>query len=170
MGVHQTVVVAFDLEWEAGEALERMLELETSGAIRVDDAVVVTTDESGAAHLSQTHHPPGLGAVGGLLGLLVGVLLPGGFGIAAAGLAAGTALGSADSIARSQREQELQVPLIRHLAEALQAGRSVLGLVFHDADRGALLAELEPLRGQLMEGSLSDEDVAAIDAALARRS
>ena len=91
MGMHQTVVVAFDLEWEAGEALERMLELETSGAIRVDDAVVVTTDDSGVPHVCQTHHPPGLGAVGGLLGLLVGALLPGGFGIAAAGLAAGTA-------------------------------------------------------------------------------
>ena len=46
----------------------------------------------------------------------------------------------------------------------------MLGLVFHDADRGALLAELEPLQGRLMEGSLSDEDVAALDAALARRS
>jgi uncharacterized membrane protein len=168
--MHQTVVVAFDLEWEAGEALERMLELETSGAIRVDDAVVVTTDESGTAHVSQTHHPPGLGAVGGLLGLLVGALLPGGFGIAAAGLAAGTALGSADSIARSQREQGLQVPLIGHLADALREGRSVLGLVFHDVDREALLAELQPLQGRLMEGSLSDQDVAAMDAALARRS
>jgi uncharacterized membrane protein len=168
--VHQTVVVAFDLEWEAGEALERMLELETSGAIRVDDAVVVTTDEPGAPHVSQTHHPPGLGAVGGLLGLLVGALLPGGFGIAAAGLAAGTALGSADRIARSQREQELDVPLIGHLAEALREGRSVLGLVFHDADRDELLGVLQPLEGRLMEGSLSDEDVAAMNAALARRS
>ena len=168
--MHQTVVVAFGLEWEAGEALERMLELETSGAIRVDDAVVVTTDESGAPHLSQTHHPPGLGAVGGLLGLLVGALLPGGFGIAAAGLAAGTALGSADRIARSQREQELDVPLIGHLTEALREGRSVLGLVFHDADRDELLEVLQPLEGRLMEGSLSDEEVAAMNAALVRRS
>ena len=167
--MHQTVVVAFDLEWEAGEALERMLELETSGGIRVDDAVVVTTDESGAPQVSQTHHPPGLGAVGGLLGLLVGALLPGGFGIAAAGLAAGTALGSADRIARSQREQELDVPLIGHLAEALRKGRSVLGLVFHDADRDQLLGILEPLEGRLVEGSLSDDDVAAMNAALARR-
>ena len=167
--MHQTVVVAFDLEWEAGEALERMLELETSGGIRVDDAVVVTTDESGAPQVSQTHHPPGLGAVGGLLGLLVGALLPGGFGIAAAGLAAGTALGSADRIARSQREQDLDVPLIGHLAEALREGRSVLGLVFHDADRDQLLGILEPLEGRLMEGSLSDDDVAAMNAALARR-
>jgi uncharacterized membrane protein len=100
----------------------------------------------------------------------VGALLPGGFGIAAAGLAAGTALGSADRIARSQREQELDVPLIGHLTEALRQGRSVLGLVFHDADRDELLGVLQPLEGRLMEGSLSDEDVAAMNAALARRS
>jgi uncharacterized membrane protein len=167
--MHQTVVVAFDLEWEAGEALERMLELETSGAICVDDAVVVTTDESGAPHVAQTHHPPGLAAVGGLLGLLVGVLLPGGFGVAAAGLAVGTALGSADSVARSQREHGLQVPLVSHLSDALQEGRSVLGLVFHDFKRDEVLAELEPLQGRLVEGTLTDEQVAAMNAALAHR-
>jgi uncharacterized membrane protein len=56
-----------------------------------------------------------------------------------------------------------------HLAEALREGRSVLGLVFHDADRGELLRILAPLEGRLTEGSLSDEDVAAMNAALARR-
>jgi hypothetical protein len=41
--------------------------------------------------------------------------------------------------------------------------------VFHDADRGQLLPILAPLEGRLTEGSLSDEDVAAMNAALARR-
>jgi hypothetical protein len=45
----------------------------------------------------------------------------------------------------------------------------VLGLVFHDADRDELLGILAPLEGRLTEGSLSDEDVAAMNAALARR-
>lgn len=155
------IVIAFDLDWQAGEALEHLLELETINKIHIDHAVVISADDDGNHHVRDTHGP-GIGVgvgVGSALGLAVGVLLPGGVFIAAAGAVTGAAVGA-------HVEHSHENPLQGHLEEALRKGRSVLGVEYHDADREAVLTELEPFDGEVVEGSLSAEQVAAVNRAM----
>jgi|SRR5579871_6503804 len=155
------IVIAFDLEWEAGEALEHLLELETINKIHIDHAVVISADDDGTHHVRDTSGPGlGIGAgLGGALGLAVGALLPGGVFIAAAGAATGIAVGS-------QVHHSPDNPLQGHLETALRKGRSVLGVEYHDADRDAVLEELEPFDGEVVEGSLTPEQMAAVNRAM----
>jgi uncharacterized membrane protein len=159
--VSSWIVIAFDLDWQAGEALEHLLELETIKKIRIDHAVVISADDEGHHHVRDTSSP-GLGVgtgVGGALGLAVGALLPGGVFIAAAGAAAGAYVGA-------HADQPVDNPLRDHLEAALQKGRSVLGVEYHDADRDAVLAELESFDGEAIEGSLTPEQIAAVNRSL----
>ncbi len=155
------LVIAFDLEWQAGEALEHLLELETINKIHIDHAVVISADEDGNHHVRDTSGPGlGVGAgVGGALGLAVGVLLPGGVFVAAAGAIAGTAAGA-------HVHHPDDNPLRDHLEAALRKGRSVLGVEYHDADRDAVFAELEDFGGEAIEGSLTPDQIAAINRTL----
>jgi uncharacterized membrane protein len=159
--VSSWIVIAFDLEWQAGEALEHLLELETINKIHIDHAVVISADDDGTHHVRDTSGP-GLGVgvgIGGALGLAVGVLLPGGVFVAAAGAAAGAAVGA-------HAQQPHDNPLQGHLEDALRKGRSVLGVEYHDADRDAVLVELEEFDGEAIEGSLTPEQIAAVNNAL----
>ncbi len=155
------IVIAFDLDWQAGEALEHLLELETINKIHIDHAVVISADDEGNYHVRDTSGPGlGLGAgVGSALGLAVGVLLPGGVFIAAAGAVTGAAVGA-------QVHHSPDNPLQGHLEEALRKGQSVLGVEYHDADRDAVLTELEPFDGEVVEGSLTPEQIEAVNRAM----
>jgi uncharacterized membrane protein len=156
--VSQWIVIAFDLDWQAGEALEHLLELETAKLIRIDHAVVISADDDDHHHVRDTSGPGvGVGTgVGGALGLAVGALLPGGVFVAAAGAVAGAAVGA-------HIHQPDDNPLQGHLEAALRKGRSVLGVEYHDADRDAVLAELEPFDGEAIEGSFTPEQIEAIN-------
>jgi len=155
------IVVAFDLDWQAGEALEHLLELETAKLIQIDHAVVISVDDDGIHHVRDTKGAGiGIGgSLGGALGLAVGALLPGGVFVAAAGAAAG-------AVAGAHAHEHVDNPLQGHLEAALKNGRSVLGIEYHDADREAVLAELEPFDGEVVEGNLSPEQAEAINRAL----
>jgi uncharacterized membrane protein len=149
------------MDWQAGEALEHLLELETINKIRIDHAVVISADEEGNQHVRDTGGA-GLGVgvgLGGALGLAVGALLPGGVFVAAAGAATGLAVGA-------QNREADDNPLRGHLEDALRNGRSVLGVEYHDADRDAVLAELKPFEGEAIEGSLTPEQIAAVNRAM----
>jgi len=155
------IVVAFDLDWQAGEALEHLLELETAKLIHIDHAVVISVDDDGTHHVRDTKGAGiGIGgSIGGALGLAVSALLPGGVFVAAAGAAAG-------AVAGAHAHEHVDNPLQGHLEAALKNGRSVLGIEYHDADREAVLAELEPFDGEVVEGNLSPEQTEAINRAL----
>jgi len=155
------VVVAFELDWQAGEALEHLLELETINQIHIDNAAVMSVDDDGRHHLRQTKtFGSGAGAAGGgLIGFAIGALIPGGAVVAAAGFAAGAVVGS-------HEDRPAENPLAGHLAAALEKGRSVLAVEYHDAVREAVLAELEPFAGEVVEGSLTAEQVAALNRTL----
>ena len=108
------VFIAFDSEAKAEEVRDKVLAMQRQYLIDVDDAVVVTRDNSGRIKLNQLMHPATTGAVtGAFWGMLVGCIFFLPFVGAAVGAASG-ALGGALTdvgIDDEQMRQDAQVAL-----------------------------------------------------------
>lgn len=161
----QTIVVlAFDTRLAAQEALDGALWLQQEGALLLRDAVFVTRDERGHAHVEETTDlRTGTAALGGAFwGLVFGAILL--VPIAGLAIGAGTAALSARLI-----DTGVSDAFVRHLRETIQPGKTYLALLIGRADREAVLAQLRRLRGvaQLVESSMPEAAVAQVREALA---
>jgi uncharacterized membrane protein len=146
------VVITFDLESEAHDALRAMRRLEKEGVLHLTDTAVVEKDVNGHVHVkNEWSAGTEIGAVaGGFLGLLTSFFFP--VVGTVAGAAAGGWIGSTFNTG-------VDGAFVEDVSRSLRPGRSALFLMIGGADPAALRAALEPYAGQghVLQTSLSAE-------------
>jgi uncharacterized membrane protein len=143
----QLLVISFDDEAQAGQALRSLRGLEKQGLLKLNDTAVVVKDQSGRVQTknelsSATETGAVIGAIVG--GLLLFMFPPLGAVLGAAG---GAAVGAA-------LDQGVDPSFVREVQESLRPGTSELFIVAREANVEALTAALEPYRGTVRQTTL----------------
>ncbi len=158
------LVLTFDVESEARDALRAMRGLEGAGVLHLTDTAVVAKDLDGKVHIkNEWSSGTEFGAVvGGLAGLLTSFFFP------VAGVAVGAVAGGWIG---STFNTGVDGEFVRDVRESLQPGRSALFLMIGEANPAALRAALQPYAGQghVLQTSLSSEMEEAMRQALRDR-
>ncbi len=167
----QMIVIGFDREAQAREAMAVVRQMAVDGLLDVDDMGVVAVDANGEASYQpedwQLDASAGAG-IGGMVGLFVGALLipvTGGASAMAASSIVGAATGfTLGGLARLDLDTE-SIALVKEL---LQPGTAALVIqVDHVlADPDTLLAHLPPVRGKLLQTTLDPAAEAKLRAAV----
>jgi uncharacterized membrane protein len=155
----QLLVITFDKRETAGQAGERLKGVQGAHQVDIKDMAVVEKDEDGKVHV---HHgvdtvTAGGVAVGGVLGLLLGLVF---FPIA--GLALGAVAGGL--IGRSLH-QNVDKNLVKDVTDDLTPNTSAL-FVLGTGNPTAVVGALHPFKGKIYQTTLDSEAEAQIQAAL----
>ena len=136
----QLIVVSFEEEATAAEALEALRSVQHAGADGIADAAVVQKDPDGKAHVKGTLDGTALGgaAIGGALGILLFIFFP------ILGVAIGAIGGALIGHAVSDR---IDKDFVRDVTEKLDAGHSALFVLVKDAEPDAVMSALRPIQG-----------------------
>ncbi len=157
------VVLGFDTRLAAQEALTAALRLQQEGKLQIHDAVFVTKDEKGSAHVEETTDlSPGRAALGGAVwGLLFGAILL----VPVAGVAIGA--GSA-ALAAKLVDTGISDKFVKQLRQSIEPGKTYLALLTSQGNREAVLVELKRFNGiaQLIDTTLPAEAVEQVKEAL----
>jgi uncharacterized membrane protein len=157
------VVLGFDTRLAAQEALTAALRLQKEGKLQIHDAVFVTKDEKGQAHVEETTDlSPGRAALGGAVwGMLFGAILL----TPVAGMAIGA---GAAALAANLVDTGLSDKFVNQLRQAIEPGKVYLALLTSHANREAVLVELKRFKGiaQLIDTTLPGEAVNQVKDAL----
>ena len=158
----QLLVITFGDRETAGQAAERLKGLQKGHGIDISDMAVVEKDADGKVHV---HHgvdttTAGGAAVGGALGLLLGLVF---FPIA--GLAIGALAGG--FIGRSLH-QNVDKKLVEDVTADLSDNTSALFVIGSSSSPSAVIGALEPYKGKVYQTTLDSEAEAQIQAALDR--
>ncbi|MCC6313538.1 MAG: DUF1269 domain-containing protein [Thermomicrobiales bacterium] len=156
----ELIVIAFDKEDDAAEALRNMRALEGHSALRLTDTAVVAKDPDGKLRVrNEASSGAEAGAVvGGAIGLLTTFLFPvvGTMAGAAVGAWAGSKLGG----------NAVDGTFVEDVGKQLEPGKSALFLMVGSADAAGLRAALEPYRGRVYQTTLSTDVEDALNSAL----
>lgn len=155
----QLVVITFDDEAQAGEALQRIRQVEKAGQVKLNDTAVVVKDKDGKVHTrNEVSSATETGAVvGGVIGgMLTFFFPPAG---AAVGAAAGAAVGALT-------QGGVDGGFVREVQADLKPGSSALFVVARDGNLGAFTAALEPFKGTLRQTTLDTDGEEALRRAL----
>ena len=154
------VVIQFDQEDDARQALAEMRVLEGQGVIKLTDSAVVAKDPDGAVHVkNEVSSGTETGAVvGGAIGLLTSFIFP----------VVGTVVGAAAGayIGNQFAGDGVDGGFVKDVGEALKPGTSALFLMIRERDAAALRAALEPYEGRVYQTTLSEDLKASLDRAL----
>ncbi len=141
------VVMTFDDERQAGEALQSLRRLERQDLVQLDDTAVVVKDQGGKVHTrNEVSSATEVGAVVGAVlgGILTFMFPPLGAVIGAAGGAGVGAL----------LDRGVDGGFVREVQESLRPGTSALFLVVREGNLEAAIPALEPFRGTLRQTTL----------------
>lgn len=165
----ELVVVGFDGPEDADRVLTELTRLQKEYLIDLADAVVAIRQPDGKVQLKQSVNMAGLGAAsGGLSGALWGTLVGLLFLNPLAGFAVGGLVGAGTgALSGSLVDYGIDDKFIRSLAETLRPNTSALFVLVRKAQPEKVLAELSRFRGQVLRSSLSPEQEARLQAALA---
>jgi uncharacterized membrane protein len=158
------VVLGFDSRMAAQEMLDAALRLQGEGKLMLRDAVFVTKDDKGRAHVQETTDPStgarGLG--GAFWGLLFGAILL----VPVAGMAVGAGVGA---LTGKMIDSGLSDKFVKQLRESIQPGKTYLALLVSHGDMAAALAELRRFKGiaEFVDSSMPEQAVAQVKEALA---
>jgi uncharacterized membrane protein len=155
------IVITFDEENDAAEALRSMRDLERQGALSLTDTAVIAKDPDGKVHVkNEWSSGAETGAVvGGALGLLTTFFFP----------VVGTAIGAAAGAwIGGMFESGVDPKFVKDVSESLQPGKSALFLMLRGSEHAALRAALEPYRGQVYQTTLPDDFRESLQQALNR--
>ena len=154
------VVIAFDTEDQAREALATLRSVEKQGEIHFEDTAVVTHREDGTFDVkNEASSATEAGAVvGALIGGVVFVIFP------IAGIALGALAGAGVGAAMGHG-----VPgdFVKEVEAKLPAGKSALFLEIKSANGDVAIAALRKYHGEVIQTSLDEETEEALKAALA---
>lgn len=155
----QLLVITFDARESAGQACERLKSLQSAHGAQIDDVAVVEKDVDGKVHV---HHgfdrtTTGGAAVGGLLGLMLGLVF-----FPLAGLAIGAVIGGA--IGHSLNAN-IDKKLVSDVTADLTPDTSAL-FVLGTGNHAAVIGALEPYKGKVYQTTLDPEAAAQVQAAL----
>lgn len=154
------VVIAFDEEDDAQQALAEMRRMEGEGVVRLADSAVVAKDAEGALQIkNEVSSGAETGAVvGGAIGLLTSFLFP------VVGAVVGAAAGA--YIGGKVAGDSVDGAFVDDVAKALQPGTSALFLMIRESDAAALRAALEPYEGRVYQTTLPEDLRESLERAL----
>ena len=157
----QLLVITFEKRETAGQAAERLKEVNKAHGVEINDMAVVEKDADGKVHV---HHgldttTAGGAIVGGTLGLLLGLVF-----FPVAGLALGALAGGA--IGRSLH-QNVDKNLVKDVTDDLSEDTSAL-FVIGSGNPSAVVGALNPFKGKVYQSTLDPDTEAQIQAALDR--
>jgi uncharacterized membrane protein len=157
------VVVAFDDEMKADEAMVAAVRLQKHFLIDVEDAAIVVKTTKGRIKVRETVDiTAGRGAtVGGWWGLLIGVLLGGPIGGVLWGAGFGALFGKLVDLG-------IDESFMRELGATLEPGNSAVFFLLRSANPEAALAELARFDGTVLHTSFPAAVEAEITSALDR--
>ena len=157
------VAIAYPDQTTAEEARQTVQRLEADLVIQADQVAAISRDDDGKYHVTTTHGGASAGggaAWGGLWGLLFGLL----FFIPLAGLAIGAGLGALfGHLGESAIDKEFQ----EQVRDQVKPGTSALFMIIEQATPDKAIAALKPYGGTVIKTSLSEEDTAKLQEALA---
>ena len=157
------VAVGYPDETTAEHARQTVQRLETDLIIQADQVAAISRDKAGKYHTTTSHGGASAsgGAVwGGFWGMLFGLL----FFIPFAGFAIGAGFGALfGHLGKNAIDQQFQDQVRDHL----QPGTSALFMIIEKATPDKAIAALKEYGGTVFKTSLSDEDTAKLQEALA---
>ena len=144
----ELIVIGFDSEQRAEEIRDKLLSLQRTHIIRLEDAVVAAKRENGRVKLNQIASPATSGALaGGFWGLLIGAL----FLMPLMGVVFGIGGGA---LAGALTDAGVDDDFMRELGEMLQPGSAALFLLVRQMTEDKVLDELKGVGGKLIRTSL----------------
>jgi uncharacterized membrane protein len=146
----QLIVITFEGEQQAGQALQSLRGLEKRGLLQLSDTAVVAKDESGQVRTqNEVSSATEVGAVvGGVAGGVLTFMFP----------LLGAALGAAGgALVGSLLDQGVDSDFVREVRESLRPGTSALFVVAREGNLDALIPALEPYRGTVRQTNLPTE-------------
>ncbi|NLD68550.1 MAG: DUF1269 domain-containing protein [Limnobacter sp.] len=166
----ELVAIEFDNATEADRVLNELRRLQKEYLVDLEDAVVVYRPPNGDVQLKQSIPLVKTGAIGGglsgsLWGTLVGLL----FLNPLAGFAIGGLVGAgAGALSGSLADYGINDDFIRSLSRDIKPDTSALFLLIRKAQPEKVLAELSQYKGKLIRTSLSPDQEAKLQAAIAK--
>jgi uncharacterized membrane protein len=153
----------------AHQVRARLDQLVNQHLIDLEDVVYVTKDASGAIELHQSINLPGMGAaLGAARGVLWGTLIGLLFLNPLAGAAIGAGVGAgAGAIAGKASDYGIDDNFIRQLSASMPPNSSAIFTLVRRATADKVLPEVAKYGGTVLHTSLSGEDEAKLEAALA---
>ena len=154
------VVVVFEGRHTADEALLRLMKMEADWEVDLYDIIVATRDKDGVTRIrnSQDLSTDGFLAGGGL-GALTGMVFGALAGNPAAGLLAGGLTGSGlGTLAGALDQEDEEDSLAARIGGKLKPDTSALAMVGWTSRPTKVLGELEGLKGEVIETTLSAGD------------
>lgn len=156
------VAVVFNDETTAFEMRAALAKMQKQYLLEMEDAVVVTRDQSGKTKLHQAVSLTGVGAAGGAFwGMLIGLLFLNPLLGAAVGAGAGALSGKFKDIGLDDK-------MMKGVGESLKPGTSALFVLIRKATADKVLEGLKPFagKGKVFQSSLNKDDEKALREAL----
>ena len=165
----ELVVVGFDDPQEADRVLTELARLRKEHLIDLEDAVVAIRDPDGEVRIKQSINLVGIGAAqGGLSGALWGTLVGLLFLNPLIGMAVGSAVGAGTgALTGSLVDYGIDDGLINSIGETIQPNTSALFLLIRKVQPEKVMQELSGFKGRVIRSSLSPDQEARLQAALA---
>jgi uncharacterized membrane protein len=151
----QVVVVSFDSESDASNALRSLRSLEGTGAIHFEDTAVVTHRTDGTFDVK--NEASSTAETGAVVGAVVGGLIFFVFPLAGIALGAAAGAGIGASIGNG-----VDGKFVQEVKDQLPAGKSALFLIIKDAVADAVIPALRQYHGQVIQTTLDDDVEQAI--------
>jgi len=166
----ELVVVGFDNPTDADRVLTELTRLQKEYLIDLEDAVVAIRAQDGTVRVKQSVNLVKLGATsGGLSGALWGSLIGLLFLNPIAGFAIGGAVGAGSgALSGSMIDYGIDDSFIKSIGDTLKPETSALFLLIRKSQPEKVLAELSGFKGRIIRSSLSPEQEAKLQAALAK--
>jgi len=155
------VVIGYDDPFKAQEVRLMLAKMQKDYLIDLEDAVVAVKDEKGKVKLHQAVNLTAAGAVsGGFWGTLIGLI----FLNPLLGLAVGATAGG---VSGALADVGIDDKFMKELAGDMNPNSSVLFILVRKATPDKVLEEIKGTGGHILKTSLSHEDEAKLQAALA---
>lgn len=166
----ELVVVGFDNPTDADRVLTELTRLQKEYLIDLEDAVVAIRSPDGTVRIKQSVNLVSLGAAsGGLRGALWGSLIGLLFLNPLAGFAIGGAVGvGSGALSGGLIDYGINDDFIKGIGATLKPETSALFLLIRKSQPEKVLAELAGFKGHVIRSSLSPEQEARLQAALAQ--
>jgi uncharacterized membrane protein len=144
------IVVAFENLEDARTAMRQLRELEGNGQVQFEDTALVERAADGNVHVR--NELTGSTETGAAIGALAGALLS--FFFPVVGLAIGAVGGAAVG---ASLKTGVESSFVDEVKDKLSPGRSALFLVVRKGSTDAIVAALEPFKGEVIQTTLSPD-------------
>jgi uncharacterized membrane protein len=153
------VVLAFDDEYTASQARQRLLQLQEQRLIMLDDMVVVVRHADGKVDVQQAQKAATGAALGGAFwGMLIGLLFLSPFLGAAIGAGIGALMGHTHDVGIDQK-------FMKEVGDYLHPGTSGIFLLIHQVTPDRVVAQMQEFHPHVVKTNLSNEQEARLRAA-----